>query len=283
MRRDGGVGSPGAVDASIGAYDVTGPATQRVEGAEQLAGRRLRGWVASSASSPVPRRRVRTSVTGPACRSGWRGDVVVTVLAPCARGCDELVGGQQPLDAGTASERDVGHLDPPGAAGHRLLERLGAGRQRGRGACTSMPSGRPAGSRGATARPSSGSTPRRGRRRGTRLGFVAGRQRQPEAEPGPGREALGVGDADAGASQLRSQMRARSRWLVKRTLPSLEKRRRTRCVALTPSVRADMTSPVRAPPAWTDRHRRGPGERSWPVPWLPPAGGVAEATTCSMP
>src|SRR4051794_41264627 len=25
-----------------------------------------------------------------------------------------------------------------------------------------------------------------------------------------------------------------------------------------------------------------PTERSWPVPWLPPAGGVAEATPCSM-
>ena len=26
-----------------------------------------------------------------------------------------------------------------------------------------------------------------------------------------------------------------------------------------------------------------PRSRSWPVPWLPPAGGIGDATTCSMP
>ena len=44
------------------------------------------------------------------------------------------------------------------------------------------------------------------------------------------------------------------------------------------------------PPAWPGNamqdHRtptRTTLGRSWPVPWLPPAGGEVEATMCSMP
>ena len=86
-------------------------------------------------------------------------------------------------------------------------------------------------------------------------------------------------------------MRATSRWLVKRILPSLAKRKRMRISASPLSDRARRRSSSgpgaeTAPDGAVDRNRTGtwpPVERSCPVPWLPPAGGTAEATTCSIP
>src|SRR5690606_12133426 len=111
--------------------------------------------------------------------------------------------------------------------------------------------------------------------------FVPGRQGQAEAQLGARCEALGVGDGQLAAPQ--------------RTLPGAGD------VTVAdepdaPQFRVAEPHPVDRPAggharAPTGRSRRGPSctgtapplDRSWPVPWLPPAGGVAEATTCSMP
>ena len=197
--------------ASIGGCRVTRATTQSGSmAATSSTGRRARGWVARSASSFVPRPDRRgasgatTSVTGPSTRrSRMAGRTSsVTVLPLRSRVNASSVAASARGHAGCGVGRgDVGHLDVPGAAGHRLLERLGSGGQRhralhldARGEDRVEPRGqlldrRPEGASRSIDVEVLG------------LGLVAGRQRQPEAEPGPGREALGVGDADAGAPQ----------------------------------------------------------------------------------
>src|SRR5581483_4817321 len=92
--------------------------------------------------------------------------------------------------------------------------------------------------------------------------FVAGGQRQPEAQLGMRGEPLGVGHREGGPSQ--------------RSLPD--------ACDVTMAGEADLPQ-LREPNAdllvAEDRgHRRN---TSCPVPWLPPAGGVADATMCSIP
>src|ERR1700730_3843912 len=91
---------------------------------------------------------------------------------------------------------------------------------------------------------------------------MTGRKGQAEADLGSGGEPRGVGDRQRRAS--------------KRALPHPG----DVAVAGPP----DLAKLGEAEP---DPHRLGPIERAtgrpWPVPWLPPAGGTADATTCSSP
>ena len=126
------------------------------------------------------------------------------------------------------------------------------------------------------------------------VGLVPGRQRQPEAELGPGR-ALGVGDGDAGPAQrplpdagdvavageahlaVLGEADAHPGGRAARRLPLGGRHGRGgRRHARAPASGRGRSATGTAPGRW-------PVERSWPVPWLPPAGEVAEATTCSMP
>ena len=70
----------------------------------------------------------------------------------------------------------------------------------------------------------------------------------------------------------RSKARATSRCETNRTLPRLVNREPDREALGRPSS-------GRAPER--DRDHGRPKSMPWPVPWLPPAGGTAEATTCS--
>src|SRR5690606_2513553 len=119
--------------------------------------------------------------------------------------------------------------------------------------------------------------------------LVPRRQGEPEAELRTGREALGVGDRQVGAAQ--------------RPLPDagdvavageadLAELREADADPFDGSAGGhdrppdDPTPLAAGSPAREVRSTTGtapPVRRSWPVPWLPPAGGVAEATTCSMP
>src|SRR5205814_8661554 len=96
--------------------------------------------------------------------------------------------------------------------------------------------------------------------------FVAGRQRQPEAQLGMRGEPLAVRHRDGGSSQC--------------PLPE--------ACDVTMAGEADLPQ-LREPdavPVACGRSLDGCAHRtntSWPVPCEPPAGGVADATMCSTP
>ena len=71
--------------------------------------------------------------------------------------------------------------------------------------------------------------------------------------------------------KARSKARATSRCETNRTLPRL----------VNPSRTGKPSEPFIAAAPERDRRRRRAKSIPWPVPWLPPAGGTAEATTCS--
>ena len=164
---------------------------------------------------------------------------------------------------------DAGDLDLPGRAGDGLLERVGARRDADGGLRLH---------------------PRRQRRVDQRHelvglevvgqvdvevlaeALVAGGQRQAEAQARARREPLAVGDADAGAAQ--------------RPLPDPGQVAVGQEADLAALGEADALLHAPTPTGRREDRATGtaePHSRSWPVPWLPPAGGTAEATTCSMP
>src|SRR3546814_5992146 len=102
--------------------------------------------------------------------------------------------------------------------------------------------------------------------------LVAGGQRQAEAEAGPWGVALAVGHADGCSAQA--------------PLPhpgQVAVRQEADLVAL---GEADAGLHAPTPAGLRGSRVTGtspPRSRSCPVPWLPPAGGTADATTCSMP
>ena len=108
---------------------------------------------------------------------------------------------------------------------------------------------------------------------GPRLG--ARRQGQPEVQLGPGREPLRVHERDVGPAE--------------RPLPDAGEvavAREADLAELGEAQPHPHQEPADAPAMGRAVMATGtapPVERSWPVPWLPPAGGTAEATTCSMP
>src|SRR5581483_9562297 len=89
--------------------------------------------------------------------------------------------------------------------------------------------------------------------------FVAGRQRQPEAQLGVRGEPLRVGHRDGSPSQRPLPQACDVTMAGEADLPQLRE-----------------PDAVQVPAA----HRRN---TNCPVPWLPPAGGVALATMCSTP
>src|SRR3954447_351791 len=97
---------------------------------------------------------------------------------------------------------------------------------------------------------------------------MTGGQGQPEADLGAGREALGVREREADAPE---GALPHAGHVAMACPPDLAQLREPE-----PDLHDDLR----------DNNVTGtapPEARSWPVPWLPPAGGVADATTCSMP
>src|SRR5690606_11109742 len=125
-------------------------------------------------------------------------------------------------------------------------------------------------------------------------GLVARRQGQPEAQLGAGGEPLGVGDGDLGPAEgplpdAGHVAVAREAHLALLRVADPQARRRARGLAAIRRARAGRVAHRRAPVRSDERSTTGTlvtrsaVDRSWPVPWLPPAGGVVEATTCSIP
>ncbi len=102
--------------------------------------------------------------------------------------------------------------------------------------------------------------------------LVAGGERQTEVQPGVGREPLAVGHREVGPAHGPLDDPGQ---VAVRQEPDLAE------------LAVPDPGPHHTTPAWGRLDRvtgtAPPTERSWPVPWLPPAGGVAEATMCSMP
>ena len=164
-------------------------------------------------------------------------------------------------------------LDAPAAADDRLLQGLGARRER-----RDRLHGHAVGQGGVNSAGELGQVEIAMVRAGEQIdvevlavALVASGEGKPEAEPGSGREALGVGDGQACPTQA-SLPDAGD--VAVRGEPHL-------------AVLREANAPLHHAPTPTglrDRSVTGtspPRSRSWPVPWLPPAGGVAEATTCS--
>ena len=203
------------------------------------------------------------------------------------------------------------HLHFPVARCYLLLQRTGACSTRA-DAWTVIPSGIRGPSRAARSRPPrprASRTSRRSSAAGPGPGDVrdrlldafgpgpervaAGRPRTPPATRAPvgrARPKLSSGRGENPSDQAtgrplrrsaRSHMRATSRWLVNRIFPMLgvaeAQRPRTGGSAPAPGGGGRLRSAVNR------TGTRPPLARSWPVPWLPPAGGTGEATTCSRP
>ena len=109
------------------------------------------------------------------------------------------------------------------------------------------------------------------------VALVTDRERQPEADLRPGRE---PSVNASGSCSMRKPARRRGRRRgARRTAPCPAWRSAaapgTRCRPSSGTLDGDAQLDVDG--AAPDR----PKARPWPVPWLPPAGGTAEATTCS--
>ena len=78
----------------------------------------------------------------------------------------------------------------------------------------------------------------------------------------------------------RSNARATSRCEIQRTLPRFVYRSRTGNPA-SPLIGTDSDRRSACPRKLTGHVAPPRASRSWPVPWLPPAGGTGDATTCS--
>ena len=99
--------------------------------------------------------------------------------------------------------------------------------------------------------------------------LIARRECEAEADAGPGREPLGVGEGDLRAPEGALEHASHVAVAREADLAALGE---TDTQAAHDAARTGMSGALRCPPT----------ERSCPVPWLPPAGGVAEATTCSI-
>src|SRR5213075_3040570 len=116
--------------------------------------------------------------------------------------------------------------------------------------------------------------------------LVAGGEGQPEADLGSGREPLGVGE---GQSRAAESPFPHAGHVTVRSPPDLAQlaEAHTNPHRATPVFGTELVASRPLPfPKRVGRSVTGtvpPVARSWPVPWLPPAGGVAEATMCSMP
>ena len=170
----------------------------------------------------------------------------------------------------------AGCVDPPSTASYRVLERRLAGGDPGRGQrCHARRQRR--GKRADEPLVVDTGHPRR-INLGVEIlsvGAVSGGEGQPECNPRPGTEPGRVDDGNRGATQ--------------RPLPD-PGHIAVRCEANLPVLREPepdtRSRHLAAPTSERSSSRTGtspPCETSMPVPWLPPAGGTADATTCSMP
>ena len=246
-------------------------------------GRRARGWQASSASSQMPCE--GSGPTGPSnCRlriPARMSSVTSSPLRVRVTTTEEAASTAATRGQPAPPASGAGAGVPSGAAAHRHVHDV----------TSSCSEGVP----GVISSAAVASTPTGKRRRQpagqgvdveVRLpsyqldiqilghGLVAGGEGQPEADLGTRGEAGAVGDR-----QLHP---------AKRPLPHAGHVPVTGPADLPELGEADPDpGHGRAPAPANGPQRtpapRGPGVRSWPVPWLPPAGGVGDATTCSMP
>jgi hypothetical protein len=207
-----------------------------------------------------------------------RPDVVGDVSTLALTGEDQLVGGQRPLDRlADLLGLCIGRLDEPGGAGDGLLQRVAArldlgcrlhvdadGQARGQVFGQAVDVDR---------------LPFGGEQIDVEvlgIGFVTGRESQPEVQLGPGGEPLGVRDRERRAADRPLPHAGHVAVAGEADLAVLGEPEADPHQAGTAAVAAGLR-------ASSVTGTSPPDRRSCPVPWLPPAGGTAEATTCSMP